>query len=127
MALYILNAFSLSMIDRESQRGTPYGYIPKIGDAMTSARYPKPCDEPASLLRMFIDITAEIVSAVGHANTAAVFSTILGIPVKANRINVKLKNYPDGDMALIGQYIGPRLEEGATELPEGARIEWWTI
>ena len=42
-----------------------------------------------------------------------------------NRVSVKLDN-PDLH-AIIGQYSGPRLEEGATELPEGARIEWWII
>lgn len=31
------------------------------------------------------------------------------------------------DAALIGQYIGPRLPEGATELPAGATIEWWLV
>ena len=127
MALYILNAFSLSMLDRDEQRGTPYGYTPKSGDAMATARYPKPCDEPAELVGMWADLECEIISAVGHANTAAVFASILGIPVKANRVNVKLKSGPEGDVALIGQYIGPRLEEGATELPEGARIEWWMV
>ena len=124
MALYILNAFSLSMLDRHEQRGTPYGYIPKTGDSLATARYPKPCDKPAELVGMWADLECEIISAVGHANTAAVFSGILGIPVEANRTNVKLKH---GDVALIGQYIGPRLDEGATKLPEGARIEWWMI
>ena len=60
-------------------------------------------------------------SAVGHANTAAVFSAVLGEPVAANRVSVTLRR---GDKALLGQYRGPRLEEGATELPDGATIEW---
>jgi hypothetical protein len=60
-------------------------------------------------------------SAVGHADTAAVFSTVLGIPVPCNRVNVSLK---PGDAAIVGQYIGPRLPEGATTLPEGATIKW---
>jgi hypothetical protein len=60
-------------------------------------------------------------SAVGHADTAKVFSSVIGVPVPANRINVSLK---EGHVALIGQYRGPRLPEGATELPEGATIQW---
>lgn len=60
-------------------------------------------------------------SAVGHADTAVVFSAELGIPVEANRATVSLK---PGDEAVIGQYRGPRLPEGATALPEGASIQW---
>lgn len=63
-------------------------------------------------------------SAVGHADTAAVFSQQLGIPVPANRINISLKK---GDMVLVGQYRGPRLPEGAITLPEGATIQWLLV
>lgn len=63
-------------------------------------------------------------SAVGHADTAAVFSGQLGVPVLAQRATVTLKQ---GDMALLGQYKGPRLPEGATQLPEGAEIAWITV
>ena len=64
------------------------------------------------------------VSAVGHADTASVFSSILGVPVICNRMSVKLT---DKDMALIGQLTGPRLPEGCKTLPDGAVIEWWII
>lgn len=50
--------------------------------------------------------------------------SILVRPVVANRVNVKLE---PGVLILVGQYIGPRLPEGATTLPEGASIEWWTV
>jgi hypothetical protein len=62
-----------------------------------------------------------IRSAVGHADTAAVFADVLGIPVECHRVTVTLNK---GDMAVVGQYIGPRLPEGATKLPEGASIKW---
>ena len=64
------------------------------------------------------------VSAVGHADTAAVFAHVLGVPVACNRATVALK---DGDVALVGQYSGPRLPEGATTLPEGATIKWVVV
>ena len=48
----------------------------------------------------------------------------LGIPVPVNRKSIKLGS---GDILLVGQYVGPRLPEGATELPENATIEWWAI
>lgn len=63
-------------------------------------------------------------SAVGHADTAAVFSDVLGLPVAANRATVALSK---GDSVLVGQYIGPRLAEGATKLPEGATIKWLKV
>jgi hypothetical protein len=66
-------------------------------------------------------IALNCLSAVGHADTAAVFSTVLGIQVPTNRVTVVLKT---GDQALVGQYRGPRLPEGATTLPEGATIQW---
>ena len=50
--------------------------------------------------------------------------SILVRPVVANRVNVKLE---PGVLILVGQYIGPRLPKGATTLPEGASIEWWTV
>lgn len=65
-----------------------------------------------------------IESAVGHADTAALFSAILGVPVAAERKTALLSK---GDTALLGQYSGPRLPEGATELPEGASIRWMLV
>ena len=67
------------------------------------------------------ELAQESVSAVGHADTAALFSAILGIEVPCNRVTVTLKS---GESALLGQYTGPRLPEGATTLPEGASIKW---
>lgn len=62
-----------------------------------------------------------ITSGVGHADTAAVFGQQLGIDVPMARISVSLEY---GDCALVGQYSGPRLPEGATALPDGAAIRW---
>jgi hypothetical protein len=63
-------------------------------------------------------------SAVGHETTAAVFSSTLGLTVEFNRTTTTLQS---GDVALLGQYRGPRLAEGATELPEGATIQWLRV
>lgn len=97
---YICNAFSLGM----------------LGTA------------PASLLAVrsvtaagAAELAREATSAVGHASTAAIFASLLGRPVETARLTLTLA---PGDEALVGQYIGPRLPEGATSLPEGARIEW---
>lgn len=60
-------------------------------------------------------------SAVGHADTAAVFGDVLGVPVECRRETVTLRA---GDRAIVGQYSGPRLPEGCKTLPVGATIRW---
>lgn len=120
MKIFICNAFSLSMLDREVQSRAP-------GNAtMECARYPVPCSDKllSEYCRMMIEGKVEWESAVGHESTAFLFGNELGLPILTNRVSVKLVK---DTMALIGQYIGPRLPEGCTELPEGARIEWWLI
>ena len=99
--MFILNAFSLNMI---------------VGDADIVVREVSPT--------VAASLAAHCPSAVGHADTAAVFSNVLGVPVPCNRATVALK---DGDLALVGQYSGPRLPEGATSLPEGATIKWLVV
>lgn len=63
-------------------------------------------------------------SAVGHADTAAVFEAILEEPVPCNRTTLQCER---GTKLLIGQYTGPRLAEGTKTLPEGATITWWYV
>lgn len=65
-----------------------------------------PCEEPD---------TRHMVSVVGHPDTAAVLG------VAFNRATLRLSA---ADILYVAQYIGPRLPEGATTLPEGARFEW---
>ena len=69
-------------------------------------------------------LAADAESVVGHADTAAVFSDVLGLEVPANRATVSLVK---GDRLLVGQYRGPRLPEGASQLPEGATIQWLSV
>lgn len=66
-------------------------------------------------------MTVDVDSAVGHADTAAVFGNVLCTPVPMARVTVQLV---PGDQILVGQYVGPRLPEGASILPEGASIKW---
>jgi hypothetical protein len=65
-----------------------------------------------------------LTSAVGHQDTAAVFSTVLGMPVPMSRITVSLVQ---GDRILVGQYSGIRLPEGAKTLPPGSQIRWVVV
>ena len=99
--MFILNAFSLNMI---------------VGNADIVVR--EVTQKVAAIL------APACISAVGHADTAAVFSNVLGVEIPCNRATVALK---EGDVALVGQYSGPRLPEGATTLPEGATIKWLIV
>jgi hypothetical protein len=64
------------------------------------------------------------ISAIGHQDTANILTNLLGIAVFVNRVNVVL----DNDTTLIvAQYKGPRLAEGTTTLPEGAKIEFYKV
>ena len=99
--MFILNAFSLNML---------------VGNADVAVR------EVA--VSVAASLAPACVSAVGHADTAAVFSSVLGVEIPCNRATVALK---EGDVALVGQYSGPRLPEGAVSLPEGATIKWLIV
>lgn len=94
----LLNAFSLNMVPVNSNISVRPATLQDARDALLSGG-----------------------SAVGHADTARVFSGVLGVEVPCDRRTVTLER---SEIAVIGQYKGPRLLEGATTLPEGARIEW---
>lgn len=64
------------------------------------------------------------VSAVGHADTAALFEGLLSHPVPMARTTVLLDGTAN---LLVGQYSGPRLAEGATCLPDGAAVKWFVV
>lgn len=69
--------------------------------------------------------TNSMESYVGHSETAALFSAQLGgITIATNRATIHLQK---GESAVVGQYRGPRLPEGATTLPIGATIEWYMV
>lgn len=70
------------------------------------------------------ELAPQVASAVGHADTATLFSAILDTPVEVFRMNVELM---PNMWLLLGQYRGPRLPEGATSLPEGASIAWYVV
>lgn len=110
--LYLLNAFSANM----------------LAEFPASVNFAEVTADQARLALMCAseeEGEADFVSsAVGHADTATVFGVVLGIPVECRRVNVVLGR---GDGAILGQYIGPRLPEGATALPEGAAIKWMIV
>ena len=96
----LLNAFSLNMIAEKSGQI----WFREIGVSQVRA-----------------ELAQDLVSCVGHADTAAVFSEVLGVPVACARVTVTIE---PGETVLVGQYVGPRLAEGATTLPAGATVKW---
>ena len=105
MATYIGNAFSLGMLD-QFDRAVLNVESFSLARASEWVRDERP------------------TSCVGHADTAALFTTLLGTTITMNRCST---NLVPGDRILVGQYNGPRLPEGATALPEGARIRWMLV
>ena len=94
------NAFSVNMVD-ESVRSDKFwlSYTP-----ITEQEFNK--------------IKGQYKSYVGHYDIAG----LLGVECNRRTISISL-----GDEALLAQYIGKRLEEGATTLPEGAIIRYYKI
>lgn len=84
----------------------------------------RPISPTAALtLIAFPPETTTISHAVGHEQTAHLANAQLGRDVvKFSRVSVQLE--PRDDLVLC-QYIGPRLPEGVTVLPEGAEIRWY--
>lgn len=74
-----------------------------------------------------IDVTevpTDVVSAVGHEDTAAVLQTLLGFEVPMNRTFVTLEEDTE---VYVAQLIGGRLPEGATTLPEGYGFRFYRV
>ena len=69
-----------------------------------------------------VPVNAE--SIIGHKDTAAVVSTILGREVPCNRESVMLS---DEDVLYVAQVVGGRLPEGATTIPDGMEIKFYRI
>jgi hypothetical protein len=71
-------------------------------------------------------------NAVGHSTSDGlirgqleeVLPKIEGMIPKGKRETVKLSG---GELVIVGQYIGPRLNEGAIALPENSQIKYWLI
>lgn len=100
---YLGNAFSLNMLAQ----------FPSVAIV-----------ESISLYEAREELKKGFTNAVGHADTAAVFSSELRIPIEAERITLSLAYR---DVLIVGQYRGPRLPEGSKTLPDGAEIVWLRV
>ena len=105
MAQYIANAFSLQMIGNLVKEGGVNISFTEISDLNEIKE-------------------SETISAVGHPDTAAVISNLLGKEVPANRININLEK---GDVLYVAQIIGGRLPEGCKTLPENFSMRFYKV
>jgi len=101
--LYIVNAISLNMAS-EAEGAFRWKAI-----------------SPAEAKEVLAD---GFISAIGHEDMARILSAVLGLEVPANRATIEVQ---PGDRLVVAQYKGPRLPEGATRLPEGARVEFFLV
>lgn len=110
----LTNAFSLNMVDVKH---------------ITHLRMVSIADWQAAQLLATALRKGELRNAIGHANTDELIRGILtkahhpstiSLPV-GERLTVKMS---EADSLIVAQYSGPRLPEGSTELPEGAKIEF---
>lgn len=95
--IYVTNAFSLNMLENHSNK--------LVITQITKKDFNRA-------------LQGEYTSAIGHQQMAE----LIGVPY--NRISVKITK---GDILYVAQYSGPRLEEGATKLPDGASIVYYHI
>ncbi len=77
--------------------------------------------EEVSVAEVVKALEGGFTSAIGHADTAKVVGTLLGVEVAMNRINVSLTAETE---LYVAQVVGGRLPEGCTTLPEGIAIKF---
>ena len=70
------------------------------------------------------DLPSDVVSCIGHTDTANVLSDILGMEIPVNRTSVTLN---EGDVLYVAQITGGRLPEGSTTLPEGFAFKFMKV
>ena len=115
----------LELVQVEYQKG---GWNMKKKKYLVNAFSIQMLSGPATTVRFeeidATDIPSDVTSAIGHADTAAVLSDLLGFPVPMNRMNVTLDENTE---LYVAQLVGGRLPEGATTLPEGFRFKFYRV
>jgi hypothetical protein len=110
MTTYITNSFSINMLDVLSADVR----FETISAAEVSAALQE--------LETVWGVIAE--NAIGHPDIDRIARDQIRWMIPGQRVTLSVGR---GDILYVCQYRGPRLPEGATELPEGADIEWWRV
>jgi len=107
--MYLANAFSLNMIPPALDRGV--------------VRFRRiDVEEVREIFRK-----NPLESAVGHVDLARIVSQDLGMEVPVHRRSIYLHPECWRQSMIVAQYRGPRLPEGATELPPGAVVSYYLV
>jgi uncharacterized protein YbcI len=93
MAVIISNAFSLNMLDMETNRNEQLVKVTKIS-----------IDDVKNMIRE----NPKFISSIGHESTSKLISSLLGTMIEPQRISVKLNQ---GDKLIVFQ-LKERLPEG---------------
>jgi len=113
----LCNAFSINMLTR-TNGARDLAFIPVAREA-------------ARNLVVNHGARGEFACAIGHADTARVVATDLGLPELTDEWVSIAETRPtvsaEGNSLIVAQYRGPRLPVGATTLPDGAVIEYWQV
>jgi len=110
------NGFSINMLGPKAMDWAGKGdgvplYVKKIGQA--------------GLAETMASVTE---NAIGHADLAAIVAGMFPALPPASRKSVAFDMSDGGwDTLIVAQYLGPRLPEGTTILPEGARVECFAL
>lgn len=122
MANYISNAFSVNMfssiIEEEERR------VNERNKKFPEFEPEKGVVYPVLTIVSEKDVPSDVISGIGHQDTARLLSKILGFEVPQNRISIDLK---EGDRLFVAQYFGERLPEGCTELPKGSKFKFFEV
>ncbi len=107
--IYVCSAFSGNMMSKE------------IDDAGIAIRRLTEGE-----VRPFLDAQVDcyhrrVVPAVGNKALCPLIEKILGRPDLHSSTQIMLE---EGDKCLVAHYDGPKIPEGATEVPEGGKITW---
>ena len=126
--IYISNAFSLQMLvagASASATRTSLGEVQRVcvvhhGPEADVAGFVSPGDEFVS----WKELGAGVTSVFGHPDIARIAGNELDCSIPVHRVSITLA---PADTLYVCQYVGSRLPEGATVLPEGAHVEWFKI
>ena len=129
MRTLLANAFSLQMFTDGKAEATPISLKDAkatVGLAWTDSGWSAGKDRRTGFVSKPF-LPAE--SVIGHPDICRIINEALGLPAQGleysvRRVSVILN---PGDTLIVGQYVGPRLPEGATELPEGSTIRWYRV
>lgn len=124
MKVVILNSFSLSIFSRQEGRefdGDSY-IAYHLRAAATAVMQFIPITTAA--VKDIIGIADEVENFIGHADTASMVGTDLGLSLIPNRDKY---TFSPSDNLIVAQYTGPRLPEGCQVLPDGSTLSYWLV